>query len=96
MKGQFYDIIPFWDSRPVVKKVYQLALPKTKELQYQFYQGECLTSTRTTENHRLYTFTVNHMLPFEKEPNMVDLYDVAPQTHDVHHPRLESQVSLVS
>lgn len=79
MKGQFYDIIPFWDSRPVVKKVYQLALPKTKELQYQFYQGECLTSTRTTENHRLYTFTVNHMLPFEKEPNMVDLYDVAPK-----------------
>lgn len=79
MKGQFYDIIPFWSSRPVVRKVYQLALPKTKELQYRFYQGTCDTSTDTTEYHRLYTFTVNQMLPFAKEPNMVDLYDVAPK-----------------
>lgn len=79
MKGQFYDIIPFWSSQPVVKKVYQLALPKTKELQYKFYQGSCLASADSTENHRLYTFTVTQLLPFEREPNMVDLYDVAPK-----------------
>lgn len=79
MRGQFYDIIPFWSAQPVLKKVYQLALPESKELQYRFYQGECLTSTHTTGNLRFYTFTVNHILPFEKEPNMVDLYDVAPK-----------------
>lgn len=79
MRGQFYDIIPFWSSLPTVKKVYRLALPKSKELQYQFYQGICRTSVDTSGNHRFYTFKVQHILPFEKEPNMVDLYDVAPK-----------------
>ena len=30
MKGQFYDIIPFWDSRPVVKKSTSSLCPKPK------------------------------------------------------------------
>ena len=37
MRGQFYDIVPFWVNEQTVRKVYQLTVPKEKELQYQFY-----------------------------------------------------------
>ncbi|WP_251621259.1 DUF3857 domain-containing transglutaminase family protein [Odoribacter lunatus] len=79
MKGQFYDIIPFWNSEPVLKKVYQVSLPAEKTLKYQFYQGTCHFSKESEANRQIYKFTVNHILPFEKEPNMLDLYDVAPK-----------------
>lgn len=46
MRGQFYDIVPFWSSTPTVRKVYVVSIPMEKELQFQFYQGECASSMR--------------------------------------------------
>lgn len=79
MRGQFYDIVPFWSSDPTVKKVYQVALPKDKKVQYEFYQGECSSSVRQHGDQNVYTFTMRHLTPFKRESNMVDLYDVAPK-----------------
>lgn len=79
MKGQFYDIVPFWCSEPVFKKVYRVSLPQEKELKFQFYQGECLSSVDSKDSCTIYSFTAEKLLPFEKEPNMLDLYDVAPK-----------------
>lgn len=79
MRGQFYDIIPFWSPYPVLKKIYQVTLPQEKELKYQFYQGECQSSIETKDSRKTYSFQADHILPFEKEPNMLDLYDVAPK-----------------
>ncbi len=79
MRGQFYDIIPFWSKYPTVKKVYRLSLPANKSLRYQFYQGTCHTAIQEQATQRIYTFTTENVLPFPKEPNMVDLYDVAPK-----------------
>ena len=36
MRGQFYDIVPFWSSTPTVRKVYVVSIPMEKELQFQF------------------------------------------------------------
>ena len=30
MRGQFYDIVPFWSSVPTVRKVYKVAVPMEK------------------------------------------------------------------
>ena len=79
MRGNFYDIVPFWVSEPTVKKVYQVAFPRNKEVQYQFYQGTCYSSARIAGEKRIYTFSIEKALPFERESNMVDLYDVAPK-----------------
>ncbi|MDR1555871.1 MAG: DUF3857 and transglutaminase domain-containing protein [Tannerellaceae bacterium] len=79
MRGQFYDIVPFWVNEPTVRKVYQVSIPQEKELQFQFYQGECASSMRYEEGQKVYTFAVNHALPFEREANMVDLFDAAPK-----------------
>lgn len=79
MRGQFYDIVPFWVSEPTIRKVYRVGMPMEKELQFQFYQGECSSSMRYEDGRKVYTFAINDVMPFDKEPNMVDLFDAAPK-----------------
>lgn len=81
MSGQFYDIVPFWVTEPTRRKVYVLSMPAKKKLNYRFYQGSCReTLSRSADGKRaIYEFSISDAVPFKKEPNMVDLYDVAPK-----------------
>lgn len=79
MRGQFYDIVPFWCTEPTISKVYRVSVPKDKDMQYQFYQGECSSALRFKDDRKIYTFRVNNIRPFNREPNMVDLFDAAPK-----------------
>lgn len=79
MRGQFYDIVPFWAAEPTIRKVYSVGIPEEKELQFQFYQGQCASSMRYDAGRKVYTFTMDNIMPFQKEPNMVDLFDAAPK-----------------
>lgn len=79
MQGQFYDIVPFWATEPTLRKVYRVSIPMEKEMQFQFYQGECTSSMRYEDGRKAYTFAMNDMVPVKKEPNMVDLFDAAPK-----------------
>jgi hypothetical protein len=40
MRGHFYDIVEFWSGVPVKEKVYRVAMPADKPLQYEVYNGE--------------------------------------------------------
>lgn len=79
MRGQFYDIVPFWSSDPTVRKVYKVSIPMEKEMQFQFYQGECTSAMRYEDGRKAYSFAMEDMMPFQREPNMVDLFDAAPK-----------------
>ncbi len=79
MRGQFYDIVPFWVDKPTVKKVYRVSFPKEKNVQYEFYQGRCTSSVRFEGERKVMTFAVCDALPFRGESNMVDKFDVAPK-----------------
>lgn len=79
MRGQFYDIVPFWAQEPTVRKVYKVSIPMEKESQFQFYQGECTSSLRYEDGRKVYTFAMDDMLPFKREPNSVDFFDSAPK-----------------
>ncbi|MDL2255475.1 DUF3857 domain-containing protein [Parabacteroides sp. OttesenSCG-928-K15] len=79
MRGHFYDIVPFWVENPTLKKVYSVTLPKEKELQYEFFQGESRASVYFKEEGKKYTFRMEDVLPFKQEPNMVALFDAAPK-----------------
>ena len=79
MRGQFYDIVPFWVNEPTRRKIYVLNIPEKKTLYYKFFQGTCQESVRTTNGRTIYSFAIDNAVPFKKEPNMVDLYDVAPK-----------------
>lgn len=91
MRGQFYDIVPFWATEPTCRKVYQVSLPMEKELQFQFYQGACTSSLRYEGDQRVYSFAANDLKPFEREPNMVDLFDAAPKLMMSSTPRWEDK-----
>ena len=79
MRGQFYDIVPFWSSDPTVRKVYRVSLPAEKDMQFQFYQGSCTSSLRYEDGRKVHTFASDGLMPFRREPNMVDFYDAAPK-----------------
>ncbi|MEE4196871.1 MAG: DUF3857 domain-containing protein [Bacteroidales bacterium] len=79
MRGQFYDIIEFWNDQPVLKKVYEVKIPNTKELHYKFFHGEVNTFIHDQGEKTLYQFTKENILPMKREPGMVALSDVAPK-----------------
>jgi transglutaminase-like putative cysteine protease len=79
MRGHFYDIVEFWSSNPVLEKVYQVKLPKDKNLQYEFYHGEIRTSVKPAGENMVYTFTKKDFTEPEHEPNMVAPSDEFPK-----------------
>ncbi len=79
MRGHFYDIVDFFDISPVKEKVYKVSIPKSKILQFQFYNGEARVSSSIENNKIVYTFSKRDMVPFKAEPRMVALSDVAPK-----------------
>lgn len=91
MRGQFYDIVPFWVDQPTRRKVYTVSMPMEKELQFQFYNGACASSMRYEDGRKVYTFAKNEVLPFGREPNMVDLFDEAPKLMMSSTPRWEDK-----
>ncbi|MFI3315379.1 MAG: DUF3857 and transglutaminase domain-containing protein [Rikenellaceae bacterium] len=91
MRGQFYDIVPFWSTYPTLRKVYRVSLPMEKEMQFQFYQGECSSSMRYEDERKVYSFVKDNITPFAKESNMVDLFDVAPKLMMSSTPRWQDK-----
>ena len=79
MRGQFYDIIEYWYNQPVLKKVYEVKLPNTKELHYKFFHGNVDIETKNIGNKTLYRFTKKNMMPINRVRGMVALSDVAPK-----------------
>lgn len=79
MRGEFYDIVPFWTTdAPVAEKSYTVAI--RKPLQYKFYRGNVAPEVTFLDDGKTqYRFTAKAVLPFEKEENMVDLFDAAPK-----------------
>lgn len=79
MRGHYYDIVPFWSDHPTLEKVYTTHLPADKPLQYEFYNGQCKPSLRFKGGKNVYTFAKKDIMPIKREPNMVDMFDVAPK-----------------
>lgn len=79
MRGHFYDIVEFFGPNPIKNKVYQVKIPKGKQLQYEFYNGEAQSSCLLEREKVVYTFSKKDILPIPSEPRMVALSDVAPK-----------------
>lgn len=81
MRGHFYDIIPFWVSQPTLTKYYQVDIPVSKEPQYELYNGgKVLRSEEKKSNGKnAFCFWAEDLKPFDGEPNMVAVSDVAPK-----------------
>jgi len=77
MRGHFYDIVPFWSDTYILNKVYQVAIPNTKNVQYKIYNGDVITLKKELGEKTLYSFTKKNIKPLHREPNMVSPSDVA-------------------
>ncbi len=79
MEGEFYDIIPFWSTTPTLRKVYRMAIPKHRDMQYKVYQGNCALSVLYEGEKKVYSFSEDCMFPPKREPNSLDYFDYAPK-----------------
>lgn len=79
MRGHYYDIVPFWSSDPLLLKYYSVAVPKDKQIQYKFYNGEAESSMMPEGDKIRYTFIKKDILPIPHESHMVDMSDIAPK-----------------
>jgi transglutaminase-like putative cysteine protease len=91
MRGQFYDIVEFFHTQPVISKVYQVRAPKDKPLQYEFYNGEVGVSCKFSGDLIVYTFTGKDLRPAKQEPRMVAATDVFPKLLLSTTPRWEEK-----
>ncbi len=79
MKGQFYDIVPFYSSIPIDTKSYEVSIPSDKKFQYEFYNGEARHYVHIGGDRNVYFWEKKDIRPFEREPNMVNPSDCAPK-----------------
>jgi len=79
MRGHFYDIVEFFSENPVNLKVYRVIVPKEKQLQFEFYNGEVQVSGWLKGDNFIYTFSKTDMRPLKRESRMVAQSDVAPK-----------------
>ncbi|MFH1999051.1 MAG: DUF3857 domain-containing protein [Planctomycetota bacterium] len=79
MRGHYYDIVPFYDSHPVLERSYTAILPKDKPIQYEVYNGAVTSSIHFKEGKVCYNWIAKDIKPFKNEPSMVDPSDVAPK-----------------
>ncbi|PLX18423.1 MAG: transglutaminase [Marinilabiliales bacterium] len=79
MRGQFYDIIEYWYSQPLLEKIYEVNVPNTKELHYKFFHGDVSIDKKVMKEKTMYRFSKKNMMPIERESGMVALSDVAPK-----------------
>jgi hypothetical protein len=77
MRGQFYDIIEYWYSQPVLKKVYEVNVPNTKELHFQVFNGEMDVKTTNLGEKTQYRFAKEKMMPMKRQPGSVAFSDIA-------------------
>jgi len=78
MRGQFYDIVPFWSDQPVKEKVYRVNALTEKNLHYAVYNGSL---TKTTQNaaadaRTVYTFVKKDIMPLKKLPYTLSNNDI--------------------
>ena len=79
MRGHYYDIVPFWSDQPVQKKVYQLNILDSKNVQYKVYNGELDVKREAADEagRSLYTFTNKEdIMPLKREARALANNDI--------------------
>lgn len=78
MRGHYYDIVRFYESFPIHKKFFKTAIPVSKEVSYQVFNGDFEIKTEKNDK-QIFTFELEQIKPIQKEPNMVGMDDVIPK-----------------
>lgn len=76
MRGHFYDIVPFWSSHPVQKKVYAISVLAKKNLQYKIFNGEISVKVEDHGERKTYVFEKDEIMPVSNPRATVAASDI--------------------
>jgi hypothetical protein len=79
MPGEYFDIVLFQASVPVVEKRYELTLPADKRLHSQTYNGPLYASTTYSDDTTTYTWWAEDVPATTNEPRSPDMSDRVPK-----------------
>ncbi len=79
MKGQFYAIVPFWSSDPIITKYYGVNIPSSKHVSYKFYNGKAIFKKVEKDDYVNYSFCLKNISKIDKAAHSVALSDIAPK-----------------
>jgi hypothetical protein len=79
MPGEYFDIILFKASVPIIEKKYVLSLPADKRLHSQIYNGPLYSKTTYTADSTYYSWWTIDAPAMPHEPRSADFSDVAPK-----------------
>ncbi len=75
MPGEYFDIVYFTDSAPIIEKRYVLSLPADKRLHSEVYNGPLYSGTTYTEDRTEYSWWGLDLPPRKREPRQPDQSD---------------------
>ncbi len=79
MPGEYFDIVLFQGSAPIVERKYVLALPADKRLHSEVYNGPLFSSTTYGPDTTKYAWWATDVPPRPGEPRAADASDVVPK-----------------
>ncbi len=79
MPGEYFDIVLFQGSAPIVERKYVLALPSDKRLHSEVYNGPLFSSTTYGPDTTRYSWWALDVPPRPREPRAADASDVVPK-----------------
>jgi len=79
MPGEYFDIVLFQSSVPIIEKRYELTLPADKRLHSQTYNGPLYASTTYSEDTTTYTWWIENVPAVAREPRSPDMSDRVPK-----------------
>ncbi len=79
MPGEYFDIVLFQSSVPIVEKRYELTLPADKRLHSQTYNGPLYASTTYSQDTTTYTWWIEDVPAVVREPRSPDMSDRVPK-----------------
>ncbi|MCK4785876.1 MAG: DUF3857 domain-containing protein, partial [Desulfobacteraceae bacterium] len=79
MPGEYFDIVLFQSSVPIIEKRYELTLPADKRLHSETYNGPLYASTTYSEDTTTYTWWIEDVPAVAREPRSPDMSDRVPK-----------------
>jgi len=79
MPGEYFDIVLFQSSVPIVERRYELSLPADKRLHSRIYNGPLYSSTTYSADTTRYAWWTHDVPPRPREPRAAGSSDVVPK-----------------
>ncbi len=79
MRGHYYDIVEFFDTKPIHQKYFRVNLPSSKDLVYETYNADFKVNISEADGQKIGEFELTEILPPKREFRSVGNVEIAPK-----------------